>query len=204
MLVGANLVPLVGAVFFGWSVWTILVLYWIENGIVGVLNVPKILLAQGRLTVDLAGSPLALGSFGALRFLFAPFFLLQYGIFWAVHGFFVLGFLPLLLEGSPALGTLSAVDVAIGGAGLAIGHGSSFVVNFVGRREYRSVSAWDQVQRPYRRVAVLQLTIILGAWGIVLLGSPVVLLGILVLAKMTLDVRSHLADHGRVRRLVRD
>ena len=33
--------------FFGWSLLTILVLYWLENGIVGFWNVPKILLAQG-------------------------------------------------------------------------------------------------------------------------------------------------------------
>jgi hypothetical protein len=47
LLVAANLIPLVGVVFFGWSLWTILVLYWVENGIVGFWNVPKILLAQG-------------------------------------------------------------------------------------------------------------------------------------------------------------
>jgi hypothetical protein len=47
LLVVANLIPLVGVLVFGWSLWTILVLYWVENGIVGFWNVPKILLAQG-------------------------------------------------------------------------------------------------------------------------------------------------------------
>lgn len=47
LLVAANLIPLVGVLFFGWSLWTILVLYWVENGIVGFWNVPRILLAQG-------------------------------------------------------------------------------------------------------------------------------------------------------------
>lgn len=47
VLIAANLIPLVGVVFFGWSLWTILVLYWVENGIVGFWNVPKILLARG-------------------------------------------------------------------------------------------------------------------------------------------------------------
>jgi Family of unknown function (DUF6498) len=49
LLLAANLIPLVGVVFFGWSLLTILVLYWIENGIVGFWNVPKIVLAQGSL-----------------------------------------------------------------------------------------------------------------------------------------------------------
>jgi hypothetical protein len=42
----ANAIPLVGVLFFGWSLLTILVLFWIENGIVGFWNVPRILLAR--------------------------------------------------------------------------------------------------------------------------------------------------------------
>jgi hypothetical protein len=45
----ANAIPLVGVAFFGWSLITILVLYWVENGIVGFWNVPKIALAQGSI-----------------------------------------------------------------------------------------------------------------------------------------------------------
>ena len=47
VLLAANAIPLVGVYFFGWSLLTILVLYWLENGIVGFWNVPRILLAQG-------------------------------------------------------------------------------------------------------------------------------------------------------------
>ena len=36
-----NLVPLVGVLFLGWNVYTLLVLYWAENGIVGALNVAQ-------------------------------------------------------------------------------------------------------------------------------------------------------------------
>src|SRR5438093_11744623 len=45
----ANAIPLIGVLFFGWSLLTILVLFWIENGIVGFWNVPKILLARQSL-----------------------------------------------------------------------------------------------------------------------------------------------------------
>lgn len=57
LLVLANLIPLVGVLFFGWSLITILVLYWLENGIVGVWNVPKILLAQGSVVPQLPDLP---------------------------------------------------------------------------------------------------------------------------------------------------
>ena len=46
-LVVANSIPLVGVLFFGWDVWTILIVYWVENGIVGVFNVLKMWLAEG-------------------------------------------------------------------------------------------------------------------------------------------------------------
>ena len=46
-LVVANLIPLIGVLFFGWSVWNILVIYWLENGIVGVINVLKMSVATG-------------------------------------------------------------------------------------------------------------------------------------------------------------
>lgn len=56
-LLVANAIPLVGVLFFGWSLITILVLYWLENGIVGFWNVPKIALAQGSLVPPLPEMP---------------------------------------------------------------------------------------------------------------------------------------------------
>jgi hypothetical protein len=53
----ANAIPIVGVLFFGWSLITILVLYWVENGIVGFWNVPKIALAQGSFIPTLPDMP---------------------------------------------------------------------------------------------------------------------------------------------------
>lgn len=57
VLLLANLIPLVGVVFFGWSLLTILVLYWLENGIVGLWNIPKIIMAQGSILPSLPDLP---------------------------------------------------------------------------------------------------------------------------------------------------
>src|SRR5215212_5927619 len=59
LLVLANLIPLIGVLFFGWSLITILVLYWLENGIVGLWNVPKILMARGSMIPRLPDLPRA-------------------------------------------------------------------------------------------------------------------------------------------------
>ena len=95
-LVVANAIPLIGVLFFGWSLLTILVLYWVENGIVGLWNIPKIILAEGSLvpggmvppssrTAGLIGGKIP----GAGRVAMAGFFLLHYGGFWLGHGVFV-------------------------------------------------------------------------------------------------------------------
>jgi Family of unknown function (DUF6498) len=102
VLLVANAIPIVGVVFFGWSLLTILVLYWIENGIVGFWNVPKILLAQGRAAAGSPGAAVPPGSAGMAamgtamdrlggvgRAGLAIFFSFHYGIFWLVHGIFV-------------------------------------------------------------------------------------------------------------------
>ena len=57
LLLLANLIPLVGVLFFDWSLLTILVLYWLENGIVGFWNVPKIIMARGSMIPRLPDLP---------------------------------------------------------------------------------------------------------------------------------------------------
>jgi hypothetical protein len=89
-LIVANAIPLFGAIFFGWNVWMILIVYWLENGVVGFFNVLKILRAEGPAdpTSDwrMNGKPMAaVGRAGI-----AGFFVIHYGLFWFVHGIFVL------------------------------------------------------------------------------------------------------------------
>ena len=40
-LIVANVIPLFGVLFLGWNVWTILTIYWLENGVVGDLQHPE-------------------------------------------------------------------------------------------------------------------------------------------------------------------
>ncbi|ELZ93180.1 DUF6498-containing protein [Haloferax sulfurifontis] len=208
-LVVANLVPLVGVVWFDWSLKALLVAYWLESGVVGLLNVPKILAASGRgdggssINATVNGRQVDLSPPDDPRDGFhlypsnvpiAGFFAMHYGIFWVVHGVFVWSFDAFAVGGVGGV-PLGAVFLAAGATVLS--HGGSFAVNFVGREEYRSVSPGKQMSEPYRRVIVLHLTIVLGAFLVAASGAPAAALVVMVVVKTALDAGAHLREHVR-------
>jgi hypothetical protein len=77
----ANLLPLFGVVFLGWDAAAIVLLYWIENLIVGSINILRMILVKVESTA---------GQFQKLFMI--PFFCVHFGGFCAVHGFFLLTF----------------------------------------------------------------------------------------------------------------
>ena len=223
-LVVANAIPLVGVVFFGWDVWTILIVYWVENGIVGFYNVLKMWLAEGvddaQAQTKINGRPIQ----GQAKGFLIPFFLVHYGIFWVVHGVFVLSLSTFASLGADPggvtilPGAITIVPGAIPDAGVApsaasgpdpgaiafaavalfIGHGASFLFNYVGRREYLRVSAAGQMFAPYGRLVIMHLTILLGAFAIMVIGAPVGAVAVLVALKTAMDLGFHLREHRSV------
>jgi hypothetical protein len=199
-LVVANLVPLLGVLFLDWSVWNILVIYWLENGIVGFINVLKMTAATGEdagpgpaFTVN--GRPATSLSKPAL----VPFFVIHYGIFWFVHGIFVLTLPVFLTLGSGTTLELDPGAILLAAIALAISHGLSFLWNFLRGGEYRRVTAAGLMFAPYRRLIVLHLTIIFGAMAVLFTGAPAAVVAILVGIKTLLDLGLHLAEHRDIR-----
>jgi uncharacterized protein DUF6498 len=200
-LVVANAIPLIGVLLLGWSVWNILVIYWLENGIVGVLNVLKMARAEGpvlegpgAMTFQVNGRPASAMTKAAL----IPFFVLHYGLFWVVHGVFVFT-LPLFasISDEPLATpmTLSAGSIAFAALALAVSHALSYWWNFLRGKEYRRVTAAGQMFAPYRRLIALHLTIIFGAIAISLTGAPAAAIAVLVGVKILLDLGLHLSEH---------
>jgi hypothetical protein len=216
VLVAVNVLPLVGVAFWGWSLMTVLVLYWIESGIVGVLNVFKIARAEGspddpaivadgnRITIRISGvtNPMAKGPI-------IGFFVMHYGIFWAVHGVFVF-LLPLFAGlssfepdiGSPGFGfgpmdfgPLTLDGLLLPAALLAASHTISFFTNYLGRGEYLRTTPARQMISVYGRVVVLHVTIVAGAFVIGFFGTPLAALVLLVGLKTLLDLFFHLREH---------
>ena len=186
-LVAANLMPLLSVALGWWSTFEVMLLFWAENVVIGLLQ----LLRFGTVAL-LCGQVAALGV--------GVFFALHYGIFTLVHGTFVVAlFAPAgsgmtgLPDALPLL--LSAEGLLWGLGGLAASHLLSFVVNFIGGGEYRRMTAEALMAQPYGRVVVLHLTILLGGGATMLLDDPAGALVVLVLLKIVLDLRAHLAEH---------
>ena len=195
-LVVANLIPLIGVLFFGWSVWNILVIYWLENGIVGLINVLKMSIATGDevtpgVTFMVNGRPAT----SATKMGLIPFFIVHYGIFWFVHGIFVLtlpAFFSLMSDDGM---TLDLGPVVFAALGLAISHGLSFWWNFLHGGEYRRTAAAALMFAPYKRLVALHITIIFGAFAVMFTGAPAAAVAVLVAIKTAIDLGLHLAEH---------
>lgn len=207
-LLVANAIPIVGVAFLGWSLMTILVLYWLENGIVGLWTIPRIALARGTGV----GSPVGLSpeAVGCVRYSLIPFFFVHYGLFWFVHGVFILslplfasmggagpetGFGEALGGDAPGFGSVDPTAVAFAAFALVVSHGVSFFVNYLGAGEYLRTTPQARMGAVYGRVVVLHLTILFGAFAAALLGGPIWILVILVVGKSVLDLGLHAREH---------
>lgn len=206
VLVAVNLIPLIGVAFWDWSLMMILVLYWIESGIVGVINVFKIARAEGPMAVPAAGPRITIRMSGVAANLarggLIGFFIVHYGLFWLVHGVFVFllpVFAGLSMAGSgfaPAdFGPLPLDGLLLSALALAASHGVSFFVNFLGRREYLDVSPAGQMMSVYGRVLVLHATVLGGAFLVGAFGTPFAALVLLVVLKTAADLFFHLRQH---------
>lgn len=221
LLVAANLVPLVGIFAWGWRVFDVVVLYWVENVIVGGFNLLKMLICSpDPAQVDFragqekppAGSPAPsdaqLAAVHQLsKLFFMPFFTIHYGIFTLVHGMFVfsmLGGRDNIESAGPFRGFGQMLSEVTSGGGLwavlalVASHLVSFVHHFLIQGEYRRATVMILMVAPYGRVAVLHVAILGGAFAIQALGSPVVLLVILIAGKIAIDLTLHRRSHRKL------
>jgi hypothetical protein len=187
-LIGANLIPVFGSLLLGWRLADVLVLYWAESAVVGFFNVCKMAVI-GRWIVLFAG----------------PFFIGHFSAFMAVHFLFLYG---LFVEGfqssGPGADLAEVAQLFIGLwpalTALFVSHAVSFLVNFMGRREYRGKEIKDQMGEPYSRIVFMHLVLIFGGFLVMLIGDAAPVLLVIIALKIAMDVRAHLKQRGATRR----
>jgi hypothetical protein len=190
LLIGANLIPLIGVVALQWTVFSILLLYWSENLVIGSFNVLRMAFAEPR---DIGAN--------ASKVFLIPFFTVHYGIFTLVHGIFVVAlFGPKGQAVGPAslLPAVRAAGVGYGVLAIALSHAFSFVHNYLGSGEFRRTSPYVLMFQPYARVMILHVTILAGGFLTQALGAPTIALIVLIALKTGIDLRAHLAERRKL------
>ena len=202
----ANLVPLIGVVFLGWDAAAIVLLYWIENLIVGFFNILRMLLVK----VESRSKQLQ-------KLFMIPFFCVHFGGFCAVHGFFLLVFFKIgspdkvMADSGTWMGPLIFLQLLYGvvmqlwhgrppglewpAVGLFVSHGVSFIKNFINGQQYLRLKIKDIMIRPYKRIMLMHVAIIVGGVLIMKVGSPAALLCVLIFLKIALDIWLHIKTH---------
>lgn len=193
-LIAANIFPLIGVFVFHWEVFPLLLLFWSENVVVGLLNALKMICAA-------PSSGLQWG----LKLFLVPFFCFHYGMFTFVHGVFVVVLFGGGLRdrmGFPNLQTFLEVirEHQLTWAVLALfaSHGISFAHNFIVRGEFRRTSAPVLMMQPYGRIIVLHLTVLFGGFLVMILKSPALGLALLIILKVMLDLTAHLKERAKL------
>jgi len=193
--IALNLVPVIGVLFWGWSAFALIFLYWIENVVVGARTLVS-MLTNGLVTNGPAGLAAGAG--------LGTFFTLHYGLFCTVHGLFVLLMfggttfgddvnMDLNLFGVAARVFERTPDLLVGFASIVAWQVVQFVL-FITRGEVRRTNLLSLMGEPYPRMVLLHVTIIFGGFLVMLLNEPLWGVVLLAVLKAGFDVRAAIAE----------
>ncbi len=195
LIVLANLVPLIGVAFFGWDIFKVLALFWLENVFIGLFAIAK-------LTVSRAYREYREGLIVPL------FFLVHYGGFMAGHGMVILIMYSSQFEDPGIIDPMEFYFLKfllefswIAVVALFASHLWSFITNFLGSVEKKRLTVRDAMAMPYRRMIITHVALLVGGFFLMEQGQPLVGVVLWVLMKIALDVGFHRRQHGRLARV---
>ena len=208
ILVLSNVLLGVGVLVFGWNIHHLLFAYWLEIIIIGLFNLAKIVV------VCIVGNPWGarIGSdsrFGNLfmSFVAIVFFATKFGGV-IIATFFLLLILPSAFvepEVAKASGFIwKSLREMLSGVSyyipiLLISHGVSFLINFIGRKEFKKDTVIWLIVYPYVRcltmmIVVIPSVLISQLYPVFGLTSTFAL--VLVVFKLVGDLLTHLRIHS--------
>lgn len=181
LLILVNLIPIIGVITFNWNIYDIILLYWVENIVVGIYNIPRIATGQGSNTIE--------GEWYS-KIIITMFFAVHYFIFNFVHGIFLSA---LVYEKTTFNLNNDYKGVLAFFIALMISHGYSLITNYYMRGEYKVTIPVKQMFTPYPRVMIIHMTILIGA--ILLTFAPKILIIPFIILKTLVDLGFHVRAH---------
>lgn len=201
-VVAANLVPLIGALFFGWDAAEVAFMYWLETAVIGVMQLIRMIvtpnLVNDRFRQMLAEddreraldayerSPKATLIF--FRLFIPPFFAFHYGFFIFIQG----SLLFALLNQQEGIGEItrsflerSSVQTGLGS--IALGHLTRLGWEILVEKNHLKDSVLLLLIGPYKRIFIQQLVVIIGAPLLLAFQAPAAMLALLIGLKTWVD-----------------
>lgn len=191
VVIGLNLIPVVGVLFWGWSAFALIALYWMENVVIGV-----------RTLASMVANAAVVGGMSWLGALFfGAFFTFHFGLFCFGHGVFVMALFGGNLNGDTILDLPATVralfesqtNLFIGFLSIVAWQVVQFI-RFIASGEVRRTNVLELMGAPYPRIIALHVTIIFGGFVLMLLNQPLGGIVVLALVKMAYDVGEVLRD----------
>lgn len=203
LMLAVDLLPVIAVLVYGWGAVPLVALYWLENLVIGVFTIFRMLAT----------------SLANIAFLFAclfvvPFFFFHYGMFCFVHGIFVQAFAD-MADGTMDMDSPNPVRLiawalgsgqgmvwfvtAIIGANFAV-----FLTDFIGKGQYKETNPMAEMFAPYGRIVTLHVALILGAFIAIGTGQPLVGVLFLIVLRVAFGVfmsarrRRKLEEEGEV------
>ncbi len=180
-LIVFNLLSLAIALYMGWKPAMILFLYWAENVVVALWQIPRFFVARGNSPNEGYKLP--------NRVFVCAFFLVHYGIFTFVHGTLVFSlFLHEEMTQDTVLDLVSTTPgLKLALLGLLVSHGVQFFSELV--NGVANTTPLDKVMgQPYKRIVVLHLVVLLSGGLLLFLPYPMASLILLAIIKTVADV----------------
>lgn len=210
-LLVVNFIPVLGVLFWGWSLFDVVVLYWFENLVIGAVNILKIATCMPdeeslrRAAQKTSKGPETPAMAHAEKLFLIPFFTFHYGMFCFVHGVFVFGLLggqgprggDVMPRLTNMIGEVLGGETLIAALALTGSHLYSYVFHYLLRGEFRRTNTARLMVGPYGRIVVLHIAILLGAFFILQLGQPLILMLLLIGGKTLLDWKLHVHSHHK-------
>lgn len=194
-LILANLIPLAGVLFWGWDLLTLMLVYWLETGVIGFWTILHMALVARWQALHLV-----------------PFFVIHFGGFMFGHLMLLLTFFG--REWLDKINTpedfvhhfLIARGLWVALLALFVSHGVSFYLNVLlpwwrGTAE-RPGQPQSVMMAPYGRVIVMHVTLLFGAALAAVFKTPTAAFVLLIALKIFIDVSAHVrknfkpVEHG--------
>ncbi|EKE05933.1 MAG: hypothetical protein ACD_19C00141G0002 [uncultured bacterium] len=182
----ANLIPVVGIYFYGWTIQTVVVSYWLEAGIQGFFGTIKLFRTQGSVSGKQTFSSKMLTTLVKLPLI--PLFLANYFIFLVIYG--------LLLYFLVGLDGVNLRLVFLTYSAFLVSYIASYYFNFIKDKEFKKISPFKQLAEPYRRFGPIHLCILLGVFASKVSGDFQSWVLILAFVKTVFDVGLHIQEHN--------